>query len=362
MLRPQAMEGGSFGVQRRRYIASTVAALGTVLAGAIWALAGTEAEPISIGQPAVDRPVALSRAVRDVSNGASVLVRAADPVTPRMDGGLFELSSAGLRRAGRLRCKQVHASAAGRGLCLALSDDGRYEGIVFDSAYREQRRFPVDGVPDRARVSRDGRYGAYTTFVGGSSEGYFANLHAFKTGTRIVDLRTGRSVLRLDEDLDVTRGGKPYKPADSQYWGVTFGSRGSFYATMAAPLAHYLIKGRIGSKRARIVGRHIECPSLSPDGTRIAYKRRIKFRTAWRLHVLDLRTGADVALAERRSIDDQPEWLGNDHVVYSDDRALFAVRADGRGAVEQLAQHATSPAFIDDTTGSPDGQIRREQP
>jgi hypothetical protein len=115
---------------------------------------------------------------------------------------------------------------------------------------------------------------------------------------------------------------------------------------MATNLAHYLIQGDVKSGRLRVVGRHIECPSLSPDRRHIAYKRRIRYTNRWRLHVLDLRTGRHVALAERRSIDDQPEWLGNDHVVYSDDRSTFIVPADGSRHVERLAAHATSPTFL----------------
>jgi Tol biopolymer transport system component len=59
-------------------------------------------------------------------------------------------------------------------------------------------------------------------------------------------------------------------------------------------------------------------PSLSPDGTRLAYKRRMPGgQVTWRLHVLNLSTTTDTELAETRSVDDQPEWLDDRNVLYS---------------------------------------------
>lgn len=332
---------------------------GVVLAGALYggiSLLGESdagfSDELGGGQAAVR--VAVDREwAKHVPDGARVLARVADDVAPRLDGRVYEISSERApRRAGTLVCKQVHASVAGPGLCLALSKDGvDYEGIVFDDEYAIRARFPVEGVPDRARVSPDGRYGAFTTFDRGSSGGYFANSSDFSTDTRIVDMDSGRSVLRLTDELRVTRRGRRFASEDVQYWGVTFASGDRFYATMAVDFDHYLIAGDVQSGRARVVARHIECPALSPDGRRVAYKRRIPYTDTWRLHVRDLRSGRDVALAEPRSVDDQPEWLGNDRIVYSDDRALFTVPADGSGRAERLARHASSPSMVNEPRG-----------
>lgn len=277
---------------------------------------------------------------------ARLIVRAVDDVAPRADGRLYELSNAGTKRVGELSCKRVHVNAHGDGFCLALSANGiDYEGIAFGHDYRPTTRFPVVGVPDRARVSPDGRYGAYTAFNRDAAQGYFASSGAFITYTRIVDLHTGEVVLDLD-DLDVVDRGRPFRSLSPQYWGVTFAEGGRYFATVASGRKHFMIAGDVSSERARVVRRGVECPSLSPGGDRVAYKRRIGHSNRWRLHVLDLETGEDIALAETRSIDDQPEWLGDETVVYSDDEDLFAVPAGGGGEPRRIAESATSPAFL----------------
>jgi Tol biopolymer transport system component len=55
---------------------------------------------------------------------------------------------------------------------------------------------------------------------------------------------------------------------------------------------------------------NVECPSLSPDGTRIAIKKRVdNVPGNWRLAVLDLSTLQDTLLNdETRSVDDQGSW------------------------------------------------------
>lgn len=278
--------------------------------------------------------------------GSRLLVRAVDDDAPRADGRVYALSADGaLEAAGNLRCKRVHVSASGIGLCLQLGDNGiDYDGVVFDERYRPRRRFRVEGVPDRARVSPDGRYAGFTSFDAGAAQGYFETTGAFSTYTRVVDTGTGKILLRL-EDLRLTEAGRPFETVAPEFWGLTFAAGGRYYATVATRGEHHLIQGRVGSRTAEVLRTRVECPSLSPDGARIAFKRRIGDRNRWRFHVLDLATGRETPLAEERSIDDQPEWLGDELIVYSDDLATFAVPADGSGEPEQIAAHAASPAF-----------------
>ena len=72
----------------------------------------------------------------------------------------------------------------------------------------------------------------------------------------------------------------------------------------------------MSTRTARVIHDNVECPSLSPDGTRIGYKKLVGSDGTWRFHVLDLATGADVALAETRSVDDQLEWLDDHNLLY----------------------------------------------
>jgi hypothetical protein len=277
-----------------------------------------------------------------------LLVRGVRAGLADADGSLHELTAGdGARRVGRLRCRRFHASPAGAALCLRVSANGfDYEAVALDGDFQPVARRRVEGIPSRVRVSRDGRYGAFTTFAG-AGQGYLADTSEFSTFTRILDMRSGRPLARL-ERLVVRRDGRRVDLEDAELWGVTFGAEGSFYATLALADAveHLLIEGRVGSRRARVVGDRVECPSFSPDGTRIAYKRRVGETDRWRLHVRHLASGRDVALSETGSIDDQPEWIGNRLVAYSDGKAVYAVAADGAGEPEQLAARATSPAWV----------------
>ncbi len=66
----------------------------------------------------------------------------------------------------------------------------------------------------------------------------------------------------------------------------------------------------------------------------------------WRLAVLDLDTMHETLLAETRSVDDQPEWLGEDRVLYGIDGAIWAVHTDGHGRPHRLIADADSPAVV----------------
>jgi hypothetical protein len=164
------------------------------------------------------------------------------------------------------------------------------------------------------------------------------------------------------ETLSVTRDSAPFKPEDANFWGVTFTRDASrFYATLGTRKEQYLIQGHVASRRAEIIATGVECPSLSPDGSKIAFKRRVPAaeqlnRIAWRLYVLELLTRAETELSgETRNIDDQVEWLDDQQVLYalpsqsnaataSTDTWVLAIRP---GAVPRMGlPFAFSPAVI----------------
>jgi len=120
-----------------------------------------------------------------------------------------------------------------------------------------------------------------------------------------------------------------------------------FFATLATGGKTYLIEGSVRARTAHVIHENVECPSLSPDGTRIAFKKRgPDSANPWRLTVLDLATMRETPLAETRSVDDQAEWLDDDHVLYGLDGAIWVERADGTGRPKRFMDGAGSPAVV----------------
>jgi WD40-like Beta Propeller Repeat len=241
-----------------------------------------------------------------------------------------------------LVCERVYASA-GRGVCLVPKQEPLGSAVrarLFDQDFRADDSVRLDGIASRARVSADGRYGAATTFVAGHS---YKDV-GFSTNTSLLDLDTGKVLTNL-EKFAVTKDGKPFDAIDFNFWGVTFAPDGRhFYATLQTAGDIYLVEGDLRARTARVVAQDVECPSLSPDGKRIAFKHRQGSR--WRLTVLDLASGRRTPLGEKRSIDDQVEWLDDAHIVYGYLGDLWTVPADGTGAASVYLRDALSPAVV----------------
>jgi len=260
------------------------------------------------------------------------------------------LATAGNRRLlGTRHCERVYVES-GHGLCLAKGGGfgTLYSTEVLDAHFNVLHRIALGGIPSRARISRDGRYGATTTFVSGHS---YLTPGKFSTQTLLIDMANGKAIANL-ERFKVTIDGTLVDKPDVNFWGVTFSPTDSnrFYATLATGGKTHLIEGNIAQRTARALHTNVECPSLSPDGTRIAYKKLVALAPGtpriWHLHVLDLRTMKDTALAEPGAIDDQAEWLGNKVVVYGSGEEIKAVRADGTGQPVELVAAADSPAVL----------------
>jgi hypothetical protein len=256
----------------------------------------------------------------------------------------------GPRTASGVKCLRFYA-AAGTGICLQAVRgpvNESYRAVVLDSRLHTTRTVALAGIPTRARVSPSGRMVAWTVFVGGDSYA----VGTFSTRTSILDTRTGVLQPTL-EDYDVTRDGHRVRAADVNFWGVTFADDTHFYATLATGGHTYLIRGDTTTRTAVTLRTNVECPSLSPDGTRIAFKKRVPGLSSdapWRLYVLDLATLRDHPTAETRDVDDQAVWT-DDHTLsyalpgdYGSD--LYTVPADGSGAPRLLTDSALSPAWI----------------
>ncbi|RYD72387.1 MAG: hypothetical protein EOP84_23245 [Verrucomicrobiaceae bacterium] len=259
----------------------------------------------------------------------------------------------GARHVTAISCERVYGSASS-GLCLQASRGvfTTYQAIVFDQSFNTQQILSLSGAPSRTRVSRNGRMGAITVFVKGDSY----NSGGFSTRTSLIDL-VSKQVIGDLEAFPVTKDGQPFRKVDFNFWGVTFAPGGDrFFATLGSGGVLYLVEGEISKRSLRVVREGVECPSLSPDGTRIAFKARAteSGRFMWRVRVWDIRTGTETAINETRSVDDQVEWLDSEHVLYGLPRELdgsasadiWTARVDGKGTPRVFLADALSPCVI----------------
>ncbi len=278
--------------------------------------------------------------------GAHLMVRAVDPSNPRLNGRVYEIDGGEVKRSSEeLACERVYY-AGGRGICMGVSPSGvDYRAEIFDSQLRPVDTVALTGFPSRARVSRDGRYGAMTVFVSGDS--YMESPTAFSTRTTIVDMESGEQLGQL-EQFDVSKDGKPFDSVDFNFWGITFvpGESNRFYATLGTGGDHYLVEGEVRGRSMRVLRDGVECPSLSPDGRLIVFKSRIGEGENWRVRVLDVATLEDHGVAEDRSIDDQVEWLNNRTLAYSYGDDVYITPANGGGEPQLLVRNASSPVRL----------------
>jgi hypothetical protein len=245
-----------------------------------------------------------------------------------------------------LRCQRIDI-AGGHGLCLRAQGATlrtAFKAEIFGPDFNVQHTISLGGLLSRARVSPNGRYGAVTSFLSGHS---YATNGQFSTSTTLLDLRTGRKLFNL-EKLKITRKGKSFRAIDFNYWGVTFANDGHrFYATLASGHTTYLVEGDLRTRTGHVIRENVECPSLSPDNTRIAFKKRVDAGNGpWRFTVLDLKTMRETPLAESQSVDDQAAWLDNDHVLYGYKNAIWSVPADGSGRPRLYLSGALSPSIV----------------
>lgn len=276
-----------------------------------------------------------------------LVFRNLDRARPRAFGqiAVAGLSPGAARTLVPLKCERVYFGA-GTGICLTRGTAfaSGYRARVFGADLKTRGEVKVDGIPSRARVSPDGALGSVTLFVSGHS---YADLGGFSTTTTLIDLERGTKVAEL-EDFAVTRDGTRITAPDVNFWGVTFTrDHDRFYATLATGGNIYLVEGSVKGRTMRTVHPDVECPSLSPDETRIAYKKRVgPAGKRWRLHVLDLRTMQETALAETRSVDDQVEWLDDERVLYGLDERIWTMAADGSGKPVEYAPRGDSPTVV----------------
>jgi hypothetical protein len=248
-------------------------------------------------------------------------------------------------------CDRVYA-VRDKYLCLS-SHAGvltSYAAHILGQEMNDVQTLPLTGIPSRARLSRDGAYAATTSFTAGDS--YAGTSFSTRTvvtkvgGTGSVDL----------EAFTLIHNGSSIRPSDRNYWGVTFAADDdTFYATVEWSKHTWLVRGSLSRRTMVTLHPDAECPSLSPDGTRIVYKQRGDLPPGrWRLVAYDIASHLVTPLAETRSVDDQVEWLDASHVIYGMPRTgtaagtddVWTVPSDGTGVPKVLIPEAWSPAVV----------------
>jgi hypothetical protein len=231
-----------------------------------------------------------------------------------------------------------------------------FETLVLDRDGDLVTTWPLAGIPSRTRVSDDGLV-ATTAFVTGHS--YAADSFSTETTVKGPDGRDYGNI----QDFTMTVEGQPLVAVDRNVWGVTFAGGDRFYATVASGGRTWLVEGDLAARSLTSVVQDAECPSLSPDGTRVAFKVRRDTGEAgprtgsagvhWDVAVLDLASGARTVIELERGIDDQLEWLDDDTLLYglpreqdSWDADVYRLPARSGATPEVFIEHAWSPSVV----------------
>lgn len=253
-----------------------------------------------------------------------------------------------------LRCERVHYNAGvlaclravpGQGLKLDLADKAGQVGVTLS--------FPNVLLASRLRVASNGGLVAFTGFASGHS--YTGT--DFATRSYVVDAARRRLVADLSTFKVVESAALQMPARRFNVWGVSFdpAAPGRFVATVGAGGEVFLVQGDLAAKTLVLLRKDMECPSYSPDGKRIAFKRR-KPGGGWLPAVYEPASGREWVLQEARSLDDQILWLDNDTIAYELTRPgqpeggetdVMVRAASGSGAAAVLRAGGGSPSLFD---------------
>ena len=208
-----------------------------------------------------------------------------------------------------------------------------------DAHLHERHRFPAAGIPTRARVSPSGHLAAWTVFVSGDS---YAGTNF---STRTADRRhphLGSSTTTWRPSASSRTAGPTTPPTSTS--GASPSPTTTASTPRWRPAARPTWSGATSPHApSPPCTRNVECPSLSPDGTRIAYKKRVNGPAPDAPGACTSWTCAPCRrppLAEPRSVDDQALWPDDRTLVYAlpgDYGAdLWTVPADGTGTARRL--------------------------
>lgn len=253
----------------------------------------------------------------------------------------------GPRGLGTIACDRVDA-AEGLLSCMRTvrGIPTTFETRVLDASGQTVETQPLPGIPSRTRVSDDGLV-ATTAFVTGHS--YATN--SFSTETTVTS-PDGRDFGNL-ENFTMMVDGRELTAIDRNVWGVTFARDGDFYATVASGGKTWLMSGDFTDKRLDSITENAECPSISPDGRRVAYKKRKAGAGAvhWDIAVLDLSSKKETLLPLEKGLDDQVEWLDDETLLFGlpredavGDSDVYSIDIHTDSQPQLFIEHAWSPS------------------
>lgn len=259
---------------------------------------------------------------------------------------------AGTRFLTGLSCDRAYASRAFIS-CLATKNGipTRFEAATFSPALQPLQSWTLGGIPSRTRISPDGSLVASTVFVSGHS--YASAGFSTETVIRGADGTVHGNL----ESFDLVLDGARIKAADRNIWGVTFvpGDGNAFYATASSQGNIWLVRGDLAARTLTVAATGVECPSISPDGRRIAFKKSASGSLVGERHpaLLDLATGTITVLDGQRNIDDQIEWLDDNTILYGlprdetgQDSDIWSLSTLPGARPELFIEHAWSPAVV----------------
>jgi len=257
----------------------------------------------------------------------------------------------GTRSVSTQLCDRVYSTPK---LTMCLTTDAgivtTWTAVQFGATGEQEQSWSLPGAPSRVRISANSQFVAETSFVTGVS---YAGV-GFATET-IIATAAGESYGNI-EQFTLLVDDEEVTAADRNIWGVTFADDDRhFYATAASSGSTWLVHGDLIEKTLTSVHENAECPSLSPDGTRVAFKKNTGTLNSpdWRIAVLDLTSMIETVLPEDRSVDDQVEWLDDATLLYGlprtdvvGDSDVWSIPADGSGMPTLFIPHAWSPSVV----------------
>ena len=289
--------------------------------------------PARLPPPSPGRSQAvLFRAVDPARADAWTAGSTRQPPTARPPGGA--------ERAG-LRARLLRGRA--RALCLSRARSGVDSApSILDAALRRATRDPLTGLPSRARVSPDGRFGAMTMFVSGDS---YRRPGQFSTRTTLIDLASGEQIGRPRG----VHGDARTASASTRRTSTSGASRSRATATTSTrrwpPAARLPRPGQRPRAHREVI--HDERRVPVALARRHAHRLQAPRRQAAALAPARARprhAGARRRSSERRPIDDQVEWLDNRTLLYGIGVDVWSAPADGSGRPQRFLADAASPS------------------